>query len=250
MNEENLKILIYWINERRSILNGNETKDEIFKKYHFTNVSRLDDKYTKFLLYEIINKTYNEHLVFNLILHRNISNLKTSKEIGIKTSFNKNEFMIQYNKIKKQNKIFFTNKFIRCFSIEKFLEMLEYINYNKKEIYNNLIKEKTLKNYYNVFKLIPLIGNFMAWQLALDLSYNDNFYDIEDEKTFIKLGPGANNGLKLIKINFFSLLYILNSTFKLNLSSSDLEHSLCEFSKYYKIKYGNGYGKKRNETEI
>lgn len=254
MNNEIFDELIYWIRERRKInecINYN-TQDNIFKKYHFCNVSRDDDKFTILFKDKIIENASRQDIIFNIFLHRNISYYKTTNKIGYKNEFNESKFKELYNNLKKKNGIFFTNSFIRCFSIDKFITALRYIFDNGENIYNELVKNKSLRHYFNTFRKLPMVGDFMAWQMTCDLLYLQEFEMEYHEMDFVKLGPGAKAGLKLLETNkVFDLLDKINTELIINeeclISIIDLEHCLCELGKYHKVKNNLGKCKLRRK---
>ena len=80
----NLDLFIYWIQERYKIYLGKRTQDPIFKYYRFTNYSRKLDKTTIFLVDNIYSKIKDKKLLLlNVIIHRNISKIESSKKLKI-----------------------------------------------------------------------------------------------------------------------------------------------------------------------
>jgi hypothetical protein len=57
-----------------------------------------------------------------------------------------------------------------------------------------VLKSKSLKSLFENLREFPLIGNFMAYQMAIDLNYSPLF-DF-DENEFSVAGPGAIRGIR------------------------------------------------------
>ncbi len=64
----------------------------------------------------------------------------------------------------------------------------------KSNIYEKIKSTVSMEEVFNILKSYPLIGDFMAYQLATDINYSNitNF----DESTFTIPGPGAKRGIK------------------------------------------------------
>jgi hypothetical protein len=56
------------------------------------------------------------------------------------------------------------------------------------------MKSKSLESLFNLLKEYPTIGNFLAYQYAIDINYS-NLIDF-DEMDFVFPGPGALDGIK------------------------------------------------------
>ena len=122
-----------------------------------------------------------------------------------------------------------------------------------------------------MIKKIPSVGNFLAYEIWVDLTYFNFFKSFWTDDDFVNIGPGAKWGLELIynkKLNnkeqiekIYDLYNIqkfyLDEIQKENytwknicynkcfsnspyLSIRNIEHSLCEFRKYLRLKMGLG----------
>jgi hypothetical protein len=96
---------------------------------------------------------------------------------------------------------------------------------------------KELKEAIKELKELPGIGSFLANQVALDLSLHRVFKFSPRQEG--ELGPGAKMGLKMLgNPNVWALAE------GLGLSWAEIEHALCEFSKYQQIKTGQSHRKR------
>lgn len=252
------ELLLYWIIERENIRIRKEkgekflTDDEIFQKWRFTNWNRNYDKTTKYLYENIWNKINdNKILFFNIVIHRQFSKIETSEKIGILYEKNFDKII----ELKKKKFKLFTGAFTRCISFKSLLKSFEYA-YDNAQIFLDIINnEKSLEKTFNYLLKIPTIGKFMAWQILADLRFSNIFKNIVpiDDEQFIVLGRGAELGLKFLKIenkidNIIKLKNDCNENLKnynIKLNLFDLEHTLCEYSKYYKILHFNKKGRQK-----
>jgi hypothetical protein len=60
-------------------------------------------------------------------------------------------------------------------------------------VINSIVKAKSLEEIFHIIESYPLLGKFMAYQLATDINYSEviNF----DENSFTIAGPGAERGI-------------------------------------------------------
>ena len=256
-----LELFIYWINERYKIylnkLDKKEvlTEDLILKNFKFTNINRYLDKTTQYLFTDLlVNKTKDESLLlYNVNLHRNISKIETSQKIG----FLYNDDFSKLHKLKDSPYSVMTNSFLRMCKWKGYLSCFKYVYDIRKEILKELKDSNTLKKCFDIIIKVPYNGNFMSYQIVNDLLYTtilDKSKLIDYNKWF-ELGPGSYNGLLLLKdyttVNIeggIKLMEIVNTKkaeYVPLMNLEDIEHSLCEFFKYYTILYGLRNGKKR-----
>jgi len=95
----------------------------------------------------------------------------------------------------------YTNAFILCATnafgrTAKHLNHIELLKlmFVDNEAGQNLLSAKSLSAVYHLLKSFPLLGQFMAYQIAIDLNYSAhiNF----NENDFTVAGPGALRGIK------------------------------------------------------
>ena len=108
-----------------------------------------------------------------------------------------------------------------------------------------------------LFTQYPMISDFVAYEFTCDLRHTNVLRNAHDIYTWANPGPGAVRGLSRLilggigqhlkeeqAISFMrelleqSPLYLAD--FMPQLEMRDIEHTLCEFDKYMRIKRGEG----------
>lgn len=241
------------------------TGNEIMDKYFFCNIKREWDKVSQWVINNILK---NKDLCFedkirNVFLARIHNKVETCESLGIpKKSYNITEADI----VLKQNPHAWRNqKFLTRLNREYgFKDSIWCVANHLKDILPdekiNSCSWDTLENSFKSWcKLLGLKEvSFIAYQLALDISYLKEFKDIND---WVLIGPGAIRGLNLI---YFSeefkgidhkqklgdklerdylktlkeLKSVVDREFFISLNLQDIEFNLCEFCKYESIKSG------------
>ncbi|MCD9576336.1 nucleotide kinase domain-containing protein [Flavobacterium soyae] len=268
----------YWnfLAERQNIffkrLNKNEkfpwSKDPILNDYKFTNVYRATDRVSQYLIKNVIYKGSQEpdELFFRIILFKIFNKISTweflEEELGEITF--KNYAFFKYDKLLSEllkNKVsIYSAAYIMASGKSNFDYERKHQNHLKliEVMLKNNIAEKIrdAKNMDEVFKIFlsyPTIGDFLAYQYAIDINYSSltNFSEME----FVKAGPGAKDGIikcfkdlgnynfediiKMMADNQFSEFERLSISFK-NLWGRDLQlidcqNVFCEVDKYSRV---------------
>ena len=143
------------------------------------------------------------------------------------------------------------------FKHEKWLQMVndEFI---KGGVLSNIVKCNSLEEMYSILRECSFIGDFLAYQYAIDFNYSPIFNF--DENTFVKAGIGAIRGIKKCFVDIQkkdyenAIYYTLHNFEKLqkrygyfnfkNLYSRkptliDLQNCFCETDKYLRAKLPN-----------
>lgn len=158
------------------------------------------------------------------------------------------------------------------------LEMLKLLAPNIDKLYKNIKRAVRPKDILKELKGVYYIGNFLAYEIWCDLSYiNDPRMFKWTDDDFVNMGPGAKWGVRLIwggekkdykdkdyiekckwlrdiqveyweKIPFIEVAYDNAYSNQPFLSLRNVEHSLCEYRKYYNQKYLRK-GKRRKFSE-
>lgn len=300
LNEENLKLFLYWIIQRYNIHILKDikkepfpwTKDEILKTYSFTNVRRIQDKVTKFVLSQIClngNLTLKEKII-NLLLFR-IYNNPSSYELlnlpikqNIIQTQNFYEFLEYHTKYLPQDVILYRPAYMCNGTVKAYDQFSKNIpsklrpfymvwKAHKQNVVQNIeknINQDKRKQVFNLILGINGLGEFLAYQIYVDLTYCPQTKLTEND--FVYLGQGALQGVNLVcpkiprtkrymfiyftaqNLNIWlkkyyntdlqEIMYDLPENMRY-LSLSNIQNCLCEFSKYYKFKYSDKPFKKR-----
>ena len=96
---------------------------------------------------------------------------------------------------------------------------------------------------YEWAKSLHGVGQFTAHQLCQDLRHpNGPMYDAIDGTIWSKIGPGSRRGLEMMGMppTYKSMVWIYNNQMREphlpELEVKDVQQSLCELQKYWKIK--------------
>lgn len=182
--------------------------DYILNNYKFTNVYRATDRVSQYLIKNVI---YNgnqapEELFFRIILFKTFNRISTweflEQELG-EITLKDYSFDI-YNKllseVLKNKKPIYSAAYIMASGRTVFGKERKHQNHLlliEKMVNDNLpyILQscKTMKEAYELLLSYPTIGEFLAYQYAIDLNYSNltSFSEME----FVKAGPGAKDGI-------------------------------------------------------
>lgn len=278
MIKKNLDLFFYWMNERHRIYLAREsgklwpwTKDKILQEYKFTNVYRNLDAVSK-KLHAMVDMTSKFHsvLFFKVCLFRMFNwpptyNVMRHYSLDYKWDTRKAKKVLHDAvKDKTLTKVFtgayiITNNGIARSKIDVMCEAVgsiySYRKWAPKEIYDGHSIEHAV---YTLCKF-PMVGRFIAYELATDLRWTGILEHADDIMEWANPGPGAKRGLNRIydrdlKYNtpmdialpeMKELLAISQKRGRLGshmepLEMRDIEHSLCEFDKYMRVKNGEG----------
>jgi hypothetical protein len=118
----------------------------------------------------------------------------------------------------------------------------------------------SLQNMCTFLEGYPFLGPFLAYELVTDLRHTYLGWDAPDINTWANAGPGAMRGLnrihdrpldftskrhdwcgemrELLKGHHFYMAILFGED--IDLEMRDIEHSLCEFDKYERVRLGQG----------
>lgn len=182
--------------------------DYILNNYKFTNVYRATDRVSQYLIKNVI---YNgnqapEELFFRIILFKTFNRISTWEflEQGLGEITLKDYSFDIYNKllseVLKNKKPIYSAAYIMASGRTVFGKERKHQNHLlliEKMVNDNLpyILQscKTMKEAYELLLSYPTIGEFLAYQYAIDLNYSNltSFSEME----FVKAGPGAKDGI-------------------------------------------------------
>lgn len=207
----------YWkfAAERQNIFfnrfNGEDypwTKDKILTKHKFTNVFRATDRVSQYLIKNVIysGSQKPEELFFRIMLFKIFNRIDTweflKEELG-KITYKEYSFK-RYDKllleILNEKLPIYSAAYIMASGRSSFGHERKHQNHLKlielmiKENVPYRLKEsKSMLESYEILHSYPTIGDFLAYQYAIDINYSTltNFSEME----FVKAGPGARDGI-------------------------------------------------------
>jgi hypothetical protein len=275
-----LEVLIYWMNERHNIYLRRQagqpwpwTDDPILQKHKFANVFRELDKTTKWMRENITNPHIDdppELMIFNCALFRMVGTIEYSQAIGgWQDHFDPDKLIAVGEQLHAAGKPVFTAAYIVSGTnsgIGNKLKLVIEENMmalwrKRKELAQIAADTKRMSQVFKALIELPGYGGsgFMAYELVTDLRWTHVFgpEGPTDIMTWSNPGPGAREGLNLIHnrpLNFRlrndllleemqELLTTLPSQLGPHippLELRDVEHCLCELSKYWRCLQGLG----------
>jgi hypothetical protein len=185
--------------------------DLILNEYKFCNVYRASDRVSQFLIRNVIypqdkEEYSSEDVVFRILLFKIFNKVETwqhfekeFKKITLK-NFDFEKFASSLDKMQLSEPIY-TPAYMSCankaFGFDK--KHYNHLALIKKmcvedNISQDILSAKSFEQVYSKIKSYPLMGNFMAYQLATDLNYSE-VVDFS-ENDFTTIGPGSIRGIK------------------------------------------------------
>lgn len=277
-NSKMVSLFWYWITERHSIYakkKGGEpwpwTKDEILQTYKFTNVFRQLDAVTEELTLRkkalrAAGKNLTEHqkmqLFFHIIVFRMFNWPQTYdvlNEAGLLDKWHQSRAAKLLKKFKADGNKVFTGAYVITNSgrkedkVDVICEAVTSLHVNESYIVTNL--GNTLEGAVKLLTAYPCVGKFIAYEIVTDLRHTPLLNKAKDIMTWANPGPGAKRGLNRIhgrpltftqpdKLFITEMKELLDeSPSKVDvgpLEMRDIEHSLCEFDKYCRVKFDGG----------
>jgi hypothetical protein len=185
------------------------TDDCVLSKHKFTNAYRASDRASQFLIKNVIYKgdqTFDE-VFFRTILFKTFNKIETwillCSEIGDLTikNFNFKIFSKILHEARSVGEKLYSGAYIMTsgksiFGYEKkfqnHLKLLEMMITNK--ISERVLDSKSFADVFHLLRTCPTIGEFLAYQYAIDLNYSAslNFSEMD----FVMPGPGAKDGIR------------------------------------------------------
>ena len=258
------------------------TQDVIFQKYKIINVYRELDRCTMYILKKLQDVKDREKLLLNIIFYRffNQDKLYENLEIEPFEKLPKKKLSKSFSKRKAEGKTLFNNAYLIASGGKnqaKHISVLESLEkVNVKETVEEIDSAKTPRESLEVLQKIPLVGPFLACEIWTDLSYFNFFKQGWNDNDFVNIGPGAKWGLEIIskkrlgkkeQEEKLSMLYHLQRDYldvpewkKIAykeafsnypfLSITNIEGSLCEFRKYWRLRSGKGKRRYFNPSSL
>jgi hypothetical protein len=187
------------------------TSDPILNTYKFCNAYRVSDRVSQYLIKNVIydenRSKKEEEVLFRILLFKIFNKIETWEYLETKIGdyINLSNFDLDvYSTILQEamdlEYVIYTSAYMSCASKE--------FGYDKKHqnhlalidkmvvqdrVINFIVKAKSLEEIFHIIESYPLLGKFMAYQLATDINYSEviNF----DENSFTIAGPGAERGI-------------------------------------------------------
>ncbi len=258
------------------------TDDEVIKKYKFTNAYRVTDRVSQYLVKNVIyadSSLSAEDIIFRILLFKFFNKIETwesiEKEIGIINykSFNKEYYSKILDKLIENKQKIYSAAYIMPSGVTAFgnhikhrnnLELLDFIM--KDKIGKKISHISSLHELFELMLSYPTIGQFLAFQYAIDINYSE-LTDFS-EMSFVVPGPGAKRGIEkcfgtLYRDYEYYIKYVaeqqenefkrynldFKTLFGRPLQLIDCQNLFCETDKYSRVMFPN-IDCKQNKTRI
>lgn len=223
------------------------TSDPILSKWKFTNVYRVLDRVSQYLIREVISDYKNQDdLFFRILLFKLFNKIETWDlllsqfgEISFQ-SYNFDQYDSVLTKAMRDGKAIYSMAYVMPSGNTAYGEVKKHRNHLRllehmmqSGLPGKISKAKSLGSVYEQLLAFPSIGNFLAFQYAIDLNYSD-LIDFS-EMDFVVAGPGAKDGIKKCFAG------------SANYSDVEIIRTVCENQKelfeQYGLKFKNLFGR-------
>jgi len=182
------------------------TADPILAAHRFTNVYRAADRVSQFLIKSVIyaGSPIGEEVVFRVLLFRFFNRISTWRylvdTLGVPTwqHFNARRYARALDSAFAQPQALYSAAYIipspdfgHPRKHRNHLSLLEHILRDGAS--QRIARAPSLANVFAILREYSSLGNFLAYQLAIDLNYSE-LIDFP-ESTFVVAGPGARSGI-------------------------------------------------------
>lgn len=201
---------MFW---RRCNEDGNGiTKDPILKEYKFTNVYRVCDRVSQYLIRHVI---YNDverftprDVLLRILVFKIFNKIETWEYIeknygNIRCDYFNVEALCKLLSQRQRHTPIFSNAYMMTGSHRlydylpskhaKWLQMVK-DEFLGKGVVDDVLRAKSMDEVFTLMEKCSFIGGFLAYQYTVDFNYSP--YINFDENSFVKAGIGAIRGIK------------------------------------------------------
>lgn len=246
------------------------SEDCIINEYKFCNVFRAADRVSQYLIRSVCysgDDGTSRDQIFRIVAFRLFSKIDTWDAVvdhlggqPVLDDLASNRFAESLEFALAQNKTIYTGAFILCAN-DFYGKPYKYLNHVEllrhmfivDDLASAITSASSLRQVYDELHSYPLIGDFMAYQIAVDLNYSD-LLDF-DEDDFTQPGPGALRGIRKCfedlngmspaeiimwmvehqEAEFARLGFDFNGLFGRRLHAIDCQGLFCETDKYCRV---------------
>lgn len=261
-----LERFIYFIQERESIrlkrskgLPKPWTDDEILQRYRFTNVRRMDDKVSQWLLENWYKPNYNHHnMLAAVCLARFINQPSTLEEIGFPAEWKPDWIKSSVRYLQAMGGSVYNSAYmVRGNDGQDKIETI--VDYTIGPLIDDppTIDRGSMEKTWEEIESRYGFGSFMAGQVVADLRWAMEG-TWKDKRKWAPMGPGSKRGMNRlqgretnagIKQNYFLAelrKLVAESSLQLpkgitsRLEMIDWQNCLCEYDKVERVLFGEG----------
>jgi len=187
------------------------TKDPILNEFKFTNVYRAADRVSQYLIRNVIYredlpKSHHE-VFFRILLFKIFNKIETwemmESAVGAITyaDFDFNKYDGVLSSARSRNQAIYSAAYIMPSGGSKSPEHVKHRIHLRlvqrmvqEQLPKKIVNAESLKNVFELLRSYPTIGDFLAYQFAVDINYSEltSFSEME----FVVAGPGARDGMR------------------------------------------------------
>ena len=183
------------------------TDDAVLSMHRFTNAYRASDRVSQFLIQKVLycGEQSPEEIFFRAMLFKIFNRIDTwetiSKALGPPRwkTFSYEKYARVLDQIMSRGKTLYSAAYIMpspAFGNPRkhrnHLSLIEFMMSERAPL--RIAKAPSLKAAFELLRGFPSIGNFLAFQFAIDLNYSTITDFLENQ--FVVAGPGARDGIK------------------------------------------------------
>jgi hypothetical protein len=199
---------------------GPWTTDPILASYKFCNVYRASDRVSQFLIREVAYPDFavaDIDLLFQIVAFRTFSKIETwtllTAELGGPPTLDdlaSGRFERVLTGLRDRGLKIYTGAFILC-ATDAYGRRIKHLNHVElfKDMFlesdfgHRVMSAQSMSEVYELLHAFPLMGDFMSYQIAVDINYSRLTDFSEDE--FTQPGPGALRGIRKVFVDTGSL---------------------------------------------
>jgi 5-hmdU DNA kinase-like protein len=209
------------------------------------------------------------NLLWMTVLYRLVNRVETFEEVGLLPYFQWDsgwrKWKEKFEKRQRRGDQIFTNAHLTLpthkvgqSKLEKYMEVLSDFRIHLLDLVLEIDNANTLEEVFNTLKTIECVGPFISYEICCDLMLANAIRFTEND--WVNPGPGCKRGINLIwprvhtveeyqkKIEWltfnqqhlFKKYHLTFYEYGHPLTLRGIEHSLCEFQKYYKMQHRVG----------
>ncbi len=263
------------------------TKDPVIQNERFTNVYRELDPGTQYVIKVILDiQAPKPDKIFNTMLYRLVGRSETHAAIGFQKLITFDPDYLEYSlkriRDTSSTPIFTAAYMVSAYTlmgskdkVENVVRLFALLHKDFHIFYSRLNSCRSAAQVYDVVRSVCGFGNFLAYQVLVDLLYPLHVYDNTpllpySHDDWASAGPGAQRGISMLlkevkKVEYLDVMRWLrnNQTSEFNrldldfpylidcngkcvdISLANIQNCLCEFHKYVKISEGTGRGRRK-----
>lgn len=255
------------------------TKDKILQDYKFTNVFRQLDRVTEEWTKRFVNllgrgkDMKDGDLLFHCGMFRLFNWPQTYDTLYYAMpKWNMKRAVDILMEKRKRGEQIFTGAYIIPNTgrtdpkVQVICEALDVFYQQRMDFAQRIRKRPSMRRTCNIIQNVPTVGAFIAYEIACDLRHTRLLHDAYDVLSWANPGPGARRGINRLltgqhsirgdKPDYISLMreLLVMAPKKIRphvaacewpFEMREIEHSLCEFDKYMRVKRGEGKPRSR-----